>query len=53
MYHWVPMAISKMLPQFMEVWVATKKPTTIGKVMLTGKEAPIWASGWAKRATLG
>src|SRR6266403_660312 len=52
-YHWVPIAISKMLPQLIPMWAATKKPTTKGKVILTGNEAAIWANGWAKRAISG
>ena len=53
MYHCVPMAISRMLPQFRVMWAATKKPTITGKVMFTGNEAPICASGCMKRATEG
>src|SRR5579862_7070436 len=53
MYHCVPSAMRKMLPQLIEIRVAMKKATIHGKVMLTGKEAAICASGWAMRATLG
>ncbi len=53
MYHCVPIAISRMLPQLMEMFAATNQPTTSGNVMLTGNDAPICASGWAKRATRG
>src|ERR1700739_4743712 len=45
MYHWVPIAISRILPQLMLMCAKTKNQTTNGNVMFTGKDAAICANG--------
>src|SRR6185312_16002953 len=52
-YHCVPSARRKILPQLIEMEYPIKNPTIKGNAMLTGNDAAICASGWANLATDG
>ena len=53
MYHCVPSAMSNTPPRSIGMCVEIKKATMNGKVMFTGNDAAICASGCAMRATRG